>query len=185
MSEISPYEKPLVDKETDAFLDEMHKKKVSDKIRQRKREKKLQGKLVVQESPPVINTSCEADLSMTSTEPVTLPEQVVEESIPKESSAESAIPCELKPSGPGNNTPPKKIPYNQKVEQDLICELLEFIRCHDSISLPNSISSKHIPDVPVNADLIPGSVPHLAHLFDKAEKTGWKEKLRWYYYSEE
>ncbi|CAI2191335.1 12178_t:CDS:2 [Funneliformis geosporum] len=82
---------------------------------------------------------------MTSTELVTLPEQVVEESIPKESSAE----------------------------------------CHDSTSLPNSISSKHIPDVPVNAYLTPGSVPHLVYLFDKAEKTGRKEKLRWYYYSEE
>ena len=69
--------------------------------------------------------------------------------------------------------------------QDLICELLEFIRRHDSTSLPNSISSKHIPDVPVDTDLTPGSVPHLAHLFDKAEKTGRKEKLRWYYYSEE
>src|SRR5205814_1921953 len=78
-----------------------------------------------------------------------------------------------------------KIPYNQKVEQDLICELLEFIRCHDSTSFQNSISSKHIPDVPVDANLTPGSVPHLAHLFNKAEKTGRKEKLRWYYYSEE
>src|SRR5436190_24367775 len=45
--------------------------------------------------------------------------------------------------------------------------------------------SKHIPDVPVVTNLTPGSVPHLAHLFDKAEKTGRKEKLRWYYYSEE
>ncbi|PKB96599.1 hypothetical protein RhiirA5_434561 [Rhizophagus irregularis] len=129
----------LENRKTDAFLDEVHKKK---------------------ESSPEINTSCEADFSMTSTELVTLPEQVVKESISKESSAESAIPCELKPSGLGNkqNTLPKKIPYNQKVEQDLICELLEFIRCHDSTSLPNSIST---------------------------EKTGQKEKLRWYYYSEE
>jgi hypothetical protein len=120
----------LDDMKTDAFLDEEYKKKVSDEIRQRKREKKLQGELIVQESSPAINTSCITDLSMTSTELVTLPEQVVKESIPKESTAESAIPCELKPSGPGNkqNTPPKKIPYNQKVEQDLICELLEFIR---------------------------------------------------------
>ncbi|CAB5394842.1 unnamed protein product [Rhizophagus irregularis] len=76
-------------------------------------------------------------------------------------------------------------PIPEKVEQDLICELLEFIRCHDSTSLPNSISSKHIPDVPVDANLTPGSVPYLARLFDKAEKTGQKEKLRWYYYSEE
>ncbi|CAI2201471.1 16638_t:CDS:2, partial [Funneliformis geosporum] len=70
-------------------------------------------------------------LSTTSTGLVTPPEQVVEELIPKESSAESAIPY-----------------------------------------------------VPVNADLTPGSVFHLAHLFDKAEKTGRKKKLRWYYYSE-
>ena len=77
--------------------------------------------MVVQESPQAINTSCEADLSMTSTELVTLPEQVVEESIPKESSAESAMSCELKLSSENKqDTPPKKIPYNQKVEQDLM-----------------------------------------------------------------
>ncbi|CAB5378582.1 unnamed protein product [Rhizophagus irregularis] len=58
-------------------------------------------------------------------------------------------------------------------------------RCHDSTSLPNSIFSKHIPDVLVDANLTPGSVPYLTRLFDKAEKTGQKEKLRWYYYSEE
>ncbi|CAB4475903.1 unnamed protein product [Rhizophagus irregularis] len=37
-----------------------------------------------------------------------------------------------------------KILYNQKVEQDLIYELLEFIRCHNSTSLLNSISIKHV-----------------------------------------
>ena len=166
------------DKKTDAFLDEVHKKNVSNDIRQRKREKKLQGELIIQESSPAINTSCITDLSTTSTELVTLPEQVAEESIPKESSAESAMSCELKlSSGNKQDPPPKKIPYNQRVEQDLICELLEFIRCHNSTPLPNSISSKHIPDVPVDADLTPGSVLHLAHLFDKAEKTSRKEKL--------
>ncbi|CAG8747490.1 16487_t:CDS:1, partial [Funneliformis mosseae] len=157
-------------------------RKVSDEIRQRKREKKLQGELIVQESSPAINTSCITDLSTTSTGLVTLPEQVVEESISKESSAESAISCES--FGNKQDTPPKKISYNQKVEQDLICELLEFIRCHNSTSLPNSIFSKHIPDVQVDADLTSGSILHLAHLFDKAEKTGRKEKLQWYYYSE-
>ncbi|RIA87205.1 hypothetical protein C1645_740298 [Glomus cerebriforme] len=181
--------KSLEDKETDDFLDEKYKRKVSDEIRQRKREKKLQGELIAQESSPAINTSCITDLSTTSTGLVTPPEQVVEESIPKESSAESVIPCESfgnkQDTIPSGSTPPQKIPYNQKVEQDLICELLEFIKCHISTSLPNSISSKHIPDVPVNADLTSGSVLHLAHLFDKAEKTGRKEKLRWYYYSEE
>ncbi|GBB88929.1 hypothetical protein RclHR1_15540008 [Rhizophagus clarus] len=175
--------KSLEDKETDDFLDEEYRRKVSDEIRQKKWEKKLQGELIIQESSPAINTSCITDLSTTSTGLVTPPEQVVEESIPKESSAESAIPCES--FGNKQDTPPQKIPYNQKVEQDLICELLEFIKCHNSTSLSNSISSKHIPDVPVNADLTPGSVLHLVHLFDKAEKTSRKEKLRWYYYSEE
>ncbi|PKK40866.1 hypothetical protein RhiirC2_805242 [Rhizophagus irregularis] len=33
----------LEDKETNAFLDEVHKKKISDEIRQRNREKKLQS----------------------------------------------------------------------------------------------------------------------------------------------
>ena len=50
----------LDDMKTDAFLDKEYKKKVSDEIRQRKREKKLQGELVVQELLPAINTSCEA-----------------------------------------------------------------------------------------------------------------------------
>src|SRR5436305_15329988 len=100
------------------------RKKLVTRLGKKKREKKLQGELVVQESFPAINTSCEADLSMASTELVTLPEQVVKESIPKESYAESAILCELKPSSLENkqNNTQKKIPYNQKVEQDLKCE---------------------------------------------------------------
>ncbi|RIA90971.1 hypothetical protein C1645_737448 [Glomus cerebriforme] len=49
--------------------------------------------------------------------------------------------------------------------------------CHNFTSLSNSISNKHIPDIPVDTDLTSGSVSHLAHLFDKAKKTGQKEKL--------
>ncbi|CAG8606722.1 7169_t:CDS:2 [Funneliformis mosseae] len=60
------------------------------------------------------------------------------------------------------------------VEKGLICELLEFIRSHKS--LPNSTASSK--QIPVDSDLALGSIPHLAHLFDKAEKTGQKEKLR-------
>ncbi|CAG8708824.1 15749_t:CDS:2, partial [Racocetra fulgida] len=127
----------------------------------------------------------EANLSMTNTKHA-LPEQVVKESTPKESSLVHMEPQKIEEKQVNlSEIKGTKIPYNQKVEQDLICELLEFITWHDSISLPNSISSKHILDVPVDADPTPGSVPHLAHLFDKAEKTGRKEKLRWYYYSEE
>ncbi|RHZ47250.1 hypothetical protein Glove_586g41 [Diversispora epigaea] len=85
-----------------------------------------------------------------------------------------------------------KIPYNQKVEQGLICELFEFIRNIDFVSLrdlnktpPNCIYSKQILDIPVDIDLTPGSISHLAQLFNKVEKIGQKEKLHWYYYSEE
>ncbi|PKK64343.1 hypothetical protein RhiirC2_787641 [Rhizophagus irregularis] len=95
------------DKKTDAFLNEMHKKKGNNEIRQRNQEKKLS--------------------------------------------------------------------QSHKVEQDLICELFEFIRCHNSTSLLNSISSKHISfdTIPLGStDLTPGSISHLAHLFNKAEKTG-------------
>ncbi|CAG8642881.1 7344_t:CDS:2, partial [Funneliformis mosseae] len=74
-----------------------------------------------------------------------------------------------------------KVPYKQKVEKGLVCKLLEFIRSYES--LPNSTASSK--QIPVDSDLAPGSIPHLAHLFDKAKKTGQKEKLRWYYYSEE
>jgi hypothetical protein len=66
--------------------------------------------------------------------------------------------------------------------------VIEFIRCHNSTFLLNSIFSKRVLFDAISlgsADLTSGSVSHLTHLFNKAEKTGWKKKLRWYYYSEE
>ncbi|CAG8641080.1 189_t:CDS:1, partial [Diversispora eburnea] len=86
-------------------------------------------------------------------------------------------------------------------EQGLISELLEFIaegshkvaRSNDTMILQNSysISGKQISgtlfhnnDMTSEDDLIPDSSPYLAHSFSKAEKTGRKEKLRWYCYSE-
>ncbi|RGB24511.1 hypothetical protein C1646_772991 [Rhizophagus diaphanus] len=154
-------ERSLEDRKMDAFLDEMHKKK---------------------ESSPAINTSCITDFSTISTELITLSEQVVKESIPKESPAKLEILCES--SGNKQSTLPQKILYNQKVEQDLICELLEFIRCHDFTPILKFISSKYIKDVLVNTDLTPGSVPHLAYLFDKTEKTVIKWQERRFIYDE-
>nr|CAG8622833.1 7425_t:CDS:2 [Entrophospora candida] len=76
-----------------------------------------------------------------------------------------------------------KIPYNQKVEQGLMHELSEFI---DEKSLSNSISDKRITENMLDEnDLVLGSASYLAHLFDKAKKTGQKEILCWYYYCEE
>ncbi|CAG8769573.1 2261_t:CDS:1, partial [Ambispora leptoticha] len=46
-------------------------------------------------------------------------------------------------------------------------------------SLSNSISDKQILENMLDGDdLAPGSASHLAHLFDKAKKTGQKEILR-------
>ncbi|CAG8643038.1 1931_t:CDS:2, partial [Diversispora eburnea] len=76
-----------------------------------------------------------------------------------------------------------KIPYNQKVEQGLICELSTLI---NKKGLSNSISDKQILENMLDGDdSTLGSASHLAHLFDKAKKTGQKEILRWYCYSEE
>src|SRR2546429_8650186 len=70
----------LEDKEMDAFLDEVHKKKVSNEIRQRKREKKLsQSHVLSQDLSSTTSESFQADLSMTNTKHA-LPEQVVKES---------------------------------------------------------------------------------------------------------
>ncbi|CAH1768328.1 11466_t:CDS:2, partial [Entrophospora sp. SA101] len=56
-----------------------------------------------------------------------------------------------------------KIPYNQKVEQD------------EDYLAPSESEIRNFTS----------STSHLAHLFDKAKKTGQKEILRWYCYSEE
>src|SRR5256885_8813795 len=81
----------------------------------------------------------------------------------------SSESCVASPSF--ENSKEGKVPYKQKVEKGLVYELLEFIRSHES--LPNSTTSSK--QIPVDSDLAPGSIPHLAHLFDKAEKTGRKE----------
>jgi len=70
--------------EMDAFLVEVNKKSISDKIRERRWEKKVQHKTIAKDSSSVTSdlAHCEEDLSMTSAEPVTLPEQIVKKSTP-------------------------------------------------------------------------------------------------------
>ncbi|GBC08612.1 hypothetical protein RclHR1_08250009 [Rhizophagus clarus] len=107
----------LEDKETDAFLDEMHKKKVSNEIRQRKREKKLSQLHVL--SRDLSSTTCEsfqADLFMTKH---AFPEQVVKESTPKESFLVLMKPQKAEEKQVNlSEVKGTKIPYNQKVKQD-------------------------------------------------------------------
>jgi len=71
-----------------------------------------------------------------------LPEQVVKESAPKESSLVHMEPQKIEEKQVNlSEIKEAKIPYNQKVEQDLICELLEFIRCHDSTFLTEYLAN--------------------------------------------
>jgi hypothetical protein len=66
------------EKEMDAFLVEVNKKSISDKIRESRREKKVQDKMIAKDSSFVTSdlTHCEEDLFMTSAELVTLLELV-------------------------------------------------------------------------------------------------------------
>ena len=77
-------------------------------------------------------THCEENLFMTSAELVTLPEQVVKESIPayksvtsgnKSSAGTSPVKSSMVETSENIDTACQKIPYNQKVEQDLRREL--------------------------------------------------------------
>ncbi|UZO02215.1 uncharacterized protein OCT59_020705 [Rhizophagus irregularis] len=81
------------------------------------------------------------------------------------------------------------IPLNEKDGQDVYLASPSSESCVASPGFEYSKEGKFPinknKQIPVDSDLAPGSIPHLAHLFDKAEKTGRKEKLRWYYYSEE
>ncbi|CAB5377963.1 unnamed protein product [Rhizophagus irregularis] len=151
---------------------QIEEKRISEEIRQRKQEKKLRegdSREKNLDSEPLI-----ADISDIDSQDSVIPLN--------EKDGQDVYLASPSSESPGfEYSKEGKVPYKQKVEKGLVCELLEFIRSHES--LPNSTASSK--QIPVDSDLAPGSIPHLSHLFDKAEKTGRKEKLRWYYYSEE
>ncbi|GBC24126.2 hypothetical protein GLOIN_2v1771668 [Rhizophagus irregularis DAOM 181602=DAOM 197198] len=67
-----------------AFLVKVNKKSIGDKIRKRRRKKKVQYKTIAKDSSPVTSdlTHCEEDFFMTSVKPITLLEQIIKELIP-------------------------------------------------------------------------------------------------------
>ncbi|GES97041.1 hypothetical protein GLOIN_2v1869616 [Rhizophagus clarus] len=99
-----------------------------------RREKKVQDKMIAKDSSSVTSdlTHCKEDLFITSVEPVILPEQVVKESISacksvtsgnKLSAGTSPVKSFMVKTSENIDTECQKIPYNQKVEQDLKWEL--------------------------------------------------------------
>ncbi|GBC04231.1 hypothetical protein RclHR1_05580016 [Rhizophagus clarus] len=175
--------------EMDAFLVEVNKKSIGDKIRERRREKKVQHKTIVKDSSSVTSdlAHCEEDLSMTSAELVTLPEHVVKESIPvtsgnKSSAGTSPVKSSMVETSENINTECQKIPYNQKVEQDLRRELSS---TEVSDSKINKAFDIQIPEFSLEAILMGSSevtAQNIVDLFRVAMKLRRKEILCWYCY---
>ncbi|GES74862.1 hypothetical protein GLOIN_2v1869616 [Rhizophagus clarus] len=178
--------------EMDAFLVEVNKKNIGDKIRERRREKKVQHKTITKDSSSVTSdlTHCEEDLSMTSAEPVTLPEQVVKESTLACKSVTSGNKSPVKSSMVDKQAPTsenigmecQKIPYNQKMEQDLRQEL-SFTEVGDSKI--NKAFDIQIPELSLEAILMGSSEvtpQNIVDLFRVAMKLRRKEILYWYCY---
>ncbi len=172
------------EKEMDAFLVEVNKKSISDKIREKRREKKVQHEMTAKDSSSVISdlTHCEEDLSMTSTEPVTLPEQTSVGTSPVKSSMvdKQVLASE---SYENADTECQKIPYNQKVEQDLRQELSSCTKGNDG--KVNKAFDILIPELSLEAILTGSSevtAQNIVDLFRVAMKLRRKEILCWYCY---
>jgi hypothetical protein len=172
------------EKEMDAFLVEVNKKSISDKIREKRREKKVQHETTAKDSSSVISdlTHCEEDLSMTSTEPVTLPEQTSVWTSPvKSSMVDKQVPASE--SYENADTECQKIPYNQKVEQDLRQELSSCTKGNDGKI--NKAFDILIPELSLEAILTGSSevtAQNIVDLFRVAMKLRRKEILCWYCY---
>ena len=124
---------------------------------------------------------------MTSVEPVTLPEQVVKESIPvtsgnKSSAGTSPVKSSMVETSENINTECQKIPYNQKVEQDLRRELSSTEVDDGKI---NKAFDIQIPELSLEAILMGSSevtAQNIVDLFRVAMKLRRKEILCWYCY---
>ncbi|GBB96444.1 hypothetical protein RclHR1_27590003 [Rhizophagus clarus] len=147
----------LNNEETDGFLDEVHKKKISDEIRERKREEKLHRESIAQDS--LISRNIKTVPSGNDQSHVTSKTEVSVEQ------DDDMIPGE-------------SLDENQIVEQGLIHELCSSISPEDNVSSTEIISSCVSLE-----NLISGSVQHLSYLFETAIKSSQQEILDWYNYS--
>ncbi|PKY60727.1 hypothetical protein RhiirA4_431335, partial [Rhizophagus irregularis] len=162
-------------------------------------EEKEMDKMIAKDSSSVTSdmTHCEEDPSMTSAELVTLPEQVVKESIPacksvtssnKSSAGTSPVKSPMADkqvlASENTETECQKIPYNQKVEQDLRRELSSTEVGDGKI---NKAFDIQIPELSLEAILIGSSevtAQNIVDLFRVAMKLRRKEILCWEFSSE-
>src|SRR6266496_222973 len=155
----------LEDKETDAFLDEVHKNKVSDEIRQRNR---------------LLHESANQDSSATNIDRMILENSgEFEKTVPSGNDQSHVIlKTEVSVEQDDDMIPEESLDENQIVEQGLIHELCSSISPEDNVSSTEIISSCVSLE-----NLISGSAQHLSYLFETAIKSSQQEILDWYNYS--
>src|SRR6266542_1833704 len=190
MSMVTHHEKPLVgtllteDKETDTFLDEVHKKKVSNEIRQRNREKKLQA----QESLPISPEEKRPQVLDSITQQCN--------SVTSANSDGGEVPPEEK-IGSEQDSKCKKGKSVNKLKQELFAS--ELVSYKETPSIEQK--QNHVTEI--SETLCPGKVTsdkssideasqHLAQLCDKAfdaedkaNRANQKEILCWYLYEKD
>jgi predicted nucleic acid-binding OB-fold protein len=167
--------KLLEEKDMDSFLLEAHKKIVSDEIRQRKREEKLQRELTVA-SPSYNSEKDDRVISEISGE--------FEKTVPSgndQSHVTSGEPDLLSVEQDDDMIQEESLDENQIVEQGLIHELCvpispeEVPDGQDNVEIINSCVSLE--------NMISGSAQHLSYLFETAIKSSQQEILDWHNYS--
>ncbi|CAH1769012.1 10780_t:CDS:1 [Entrophospora sp. SA101] len=152
---VSDLTKSLKDKDIDNFLDLNEKERVSNMMRERNREKKLQDQEAIQKISSSSEVQSVISTKINPTTEIKIPyNQKVEQGLIRE------LSVFINEKSPSNSISDKQISKNMLDEGDLDAK---------ASSLCGTL----------------GSALHLAYLFDKAKKTGQKEILRWYYYCEE
>ena len=184
VSKVTVSSKTSEERGMDAFLDNVNKKKVSDEIRQRKREEKLQRESIAQDLV-IASSSCisEKDDRMIS--------EILEEfekTVPSgnDQSHVTSVEPDLEVSVKQDDEliPEESLDKNQIVEQGLIQELCGTFGTCSSISTENNVSSTDTnSSCNGSENMISGSAQHLSYLFDTAIKSGQQEILDWYNYS--
>ena len=165
----------------------MNKKNVSDSIRQRNREKKLQCESSKNQAQDLskVNISSASKVALEVVTPITSDQTGLQDadSLSPSSSPENNHISHS--SSQENSSLPviRKVPYNQKVEQGIIQEVILFIQKE---ALASSINTSKF-----NIIVADGEGRDLAQLFSDAEdtegkmiKAKQKENVRWYAYRE-
>ncbi|RHZ87451.1 hypothetical protein Glove_34g19 [Diversispora epigaea] len=158
--------KSLENKEIDNFHDSIYKETISKEIIQSIKEKKLRDQELL--STPENTISNISQISISPNKNVSISET---EKLPLNRNKD----LNIQDTNFSSSESKSSIIFSSNQKQSAISFKIKIL----------IIKNKQISDIPVGINLTPDSISYLTQLFDKAEKTGRKEKLHWYYYSEE